>query len=110
MMFDDHNRVTVGTPGFSDGAANYMVIQLDSHGTPFVAYQDAAHDNKATVMTFDGTDRVAVGTPGFSDGGINPYSISLVLDSHEYPVVAYNDNVYQKAVVKQWNGEGRKYI
>ena len=60
MTFDGDNRVVVGTPGFSEGDAQYVSLVSDSSGTQYVAYQDAAHNNKATVMKFDGTNRVAV--------------------------------------------------
>jgi hypothetical protein len=53
MKFDGTAWVTVGTAGFSAGAATYVSLAVDGSGTPYVAYQDGAA--KVTIMKFDGT-------------------------------------------------------
>jgi hypothetical protein len=40
----------VGGAGFTAGQSNYTSLVIDSSGTPYVAYQDAANGHKASVM------------------------------------------------------------
>jgi len=104
MKFNGTSWETVGTAGFSAGAAEYISLALDSGGIPYVAYPDGANSTKATVMKFNGASWETVGTAGFS--GCKVYEISLVLDGST-PYVAYNDNDMggdHKLTVKKFNG------
>jgi len=60
MKFDGSNWVTVGSRGFSAGNINSTSIAIDSNGTPYVAYQDAANKNKATVMKYGVDEAVKI--------------------------------------------------
>ena len=96
----------VGAAGFSAGEASYISLAF-AGATPYVAYQDIANGNKASVMKFDGTDWVQVGSAGFSSGWVD--NISLAIDSSGTPYVAYEDWAisgisYAKASVMKFNG------
>jgi hypothetical protein len=68
MKFNGTARETVGTPGFSDGYAEFPSLAMDN-GTPYVAYSDYAdsRNGKVTVMKFNGTGWEVVGAAGASD-------------------------------------------
>ncbi|MBS1655213.1 MAG: T9SS type A sorting domain-containing protein, partial [Bacteroidetes bacterium] len=70
---------------------------------PFVIYQDAINNQKATVKKFDGTDWLTVGATGLSQGGTAAYtSTAIGLDGKVY--VAYKDGTYNNSVtVRQYN-------
>jgi len=50
----------VGTPGFTSSQANYISLAING-SIPYVAFSDAAYNNKASVMKYDGTNWVYVG-------------------------------------------------
>jgi|GEM_PF-3465161 len=93
--------VTVGLAGFSAGVAWYTSLAMDD-GTPYVAYQDFANSDKATVMKFNGLAWETVGSVGFSAG--EAYFTSLVIENGT-PYVAYMDQANSfKATVMKFNG------
>ena len=95
---------TVGSAGFSAGAASYTSLALDGAGTPYVAYRDGGNSDKATVMKFNGTNWDNVGSPGFSLGTAS-YT-SLAFDGSGTPYVAYQDgDNSNKVTVMKFNGE-----
>ena len=97
--------MVVGTVGFSTGEIPFISLAIDSSGTPYVAYQDMANGNKATVMEYSGGSWVVVGTAGFSAGGLQ--FLSLAIDSSGTPYVAYQDESGaggQKATVMKYSG------
>ena len=53
MKFNGENWVTVGNPDFSAGWAEYTSLAFSPSGQPYVAYQDFANNNEATVMKYD---------------------------------------------------------
>jgi len=97
--------VFVGTPDFSDADVDFISLSMDSNGTPYVAYDDGANGNAATVMKFTGITNenlsgwTAVGQKAFSDGGIMYSSLFIYND---IPYVAYEDlaNSYAVTVMK----------
>ena len=94
--------VDVGIPDFS-AEAHYTNIAIDTSGTPYVVYQDAANSYKATVKKYNGSSWVTVGSPGFSAGQAN-YT-TIVVDRSGTPYVAYQDNSnHSKATVVKYNG------
>ncbi len=93
----------IGPSGFSAGEAHYTSFAIDGTGTPYVAYQDAADSNKATVMKFNGTDWESVGPLGFTDDEA-PYT-SLAIDRNGIPYLAFSDSAKSyKATVMKFNG------
>jgi hypothetical protein len=100
--FDGTNWVTVGTTGFSAGAASDITIAFTSNGTPYVAYQDLSNGNRITVKQFDGAAWVTVGTEAFTG---NADYASLAIDGNNIPYVAFQDESNgDKATVKRFNG------
>ena len=54
--------MSVGSPGFSIAQADNATIDIDSSGTPYVAYLDEGTSlYQATVMKYDGTNWVPGG-------------------------------------------------
>lgn len=51
MMFDGQEWVYVGERGFSNGAANYVTIDFDSNGNPYLGFQDEIENNEVTVTS-----------------------------------------------------------
>jgi hypothetical protein len=91
----------VGETGFSAGGAGRPSLYV-YNGTPYVFYQDAANDRKATVMKYDGNSWQNVGDPGFSPYGI--YQTSLYV-YNGVPYVAYNPpSSPGKATVMKYDG------
>ncbi len=100
-----HNSCTEGTltidwnylgePRFSSGTAQYISMALDSSGNPYVAYEDGANSNKATVMHWTGITWAAMGSANFSID----YSSIAINGSTGVPYVAYSDINLNKALV-----------
>ena len=78
----------VGSPGFSAAGGAYYTSLYVYNGTPYVAYEDGANGNKATVMKYNGTTWQAVGSPGFSAGVVYYTSLQVY---NGIPYVAYTD-------------------
>jgi hypothetical protein len=53
MKYDGSQWTTVGNSHFSHGAVQYPTIAFGQDGNPYVAFQDAEHGNKTTVMTLN---------------------------------------------------------
>lgn len=93
----------VGPAGFSVSEANFTSLAVDSSNTRYVAFQDFANGNKATVMRFNGTSWETVGAAGFSVD--SAFDISLALDSNGLPHVVYRDvGNANGATVMRFNG------
>ncbi|MFN8323548.1 MAG: choice-of-anchor Q domain-containing protein [Chitinophagales bacterium] len=94
--------VNVGTPGFSADQASHQSLAIDNNGTPYVAYKDAANNDKTTVMKFDGTAWVTVGNAGFSADEASYQSLTIY---NNIPYVAYRDyGNNSKTTVMKFNG------
>ena len=97
----------VGTHGFSAGKACTTSLCV-YEGTPYVAYQDYANSEKATVMKCNCEAWEDVGAPGFSAGEV--YFTSLYV-YHGTPSVAYKDVANSdKATVMTFNGDAWEYM
>jgi len=98
---------TVGSAGFTTGAADNIKLVMDDSGTPYVAYRDVS-DYSARVMKYSGAAWVTLGTAGSVTGsllGSPPREISLALDSSGAPYLAYTDAVNgSKVTVKRYDG------
>ena len=98
----------VGNPGFSRGIARSVSIAIDQQGTPFVAFQDMAKDQKLTVMKFtdnDDTGWEVVGKAGFTPRSV--FSPSLKLDKEDIPHVVYSSGESESKIsVVKYTGEG----
>jgi hypothetical protein len=83
---------TIGSAGFSTGAADYTSITLHPDtGQPHVAFQDATNGNKITAMRYNGSSWVLVGTAGFSDGQASLISIDFNDQTNDL-YVGYKDH------------------
>ncbi|WP_028606033.1 choice-of-anchor U domain-containing protein [Ottowia thiooxydans] len=97
----------VGGAGFLAGIAQYTSLSFGPDGKPYVAYQDGAYGNKASVMRLNslGTAWEAVGGAGFSAGEAHHTSLSFGPDGKPY--VAYRDGANgNKASVMRLNIAG----
>ena len=94
--------VTVGSAGFSVGAAHTTSIAIDSSNTPYVVYEDASNSSKATVMKYNGSSWVTVGSAGFSAGLVGYTTIAI--DRSGTPYIAFMDGAFGPATVMKYNG------
>ncbi|WP_028601705.1 IPTL-CTERM sorting domain-containing protein [Ottowia thiooxydans] len=97
----------VGASGFSAGEAYFTSLAFGTGGQPYVAYQDIANGEKASVMRLNsaGTAWEAVGGAGFSAGGALYTSLAFGPDGKPY--VAYLDKANgDKASVMLFNSLG----
>lgn len=93
--------VPVGAEGFSQGETFSQSIAFDGE-TPYVAYMDRAHDDKATVMKFNGEEWEMVGSAGFSPGKAQSICFAM---SESTPYVAFCDVANErKASVMKFDG------
>ena len=93
---------TVGTAGFSAGAALYTSMALDAANNPVVAFADVSTGQKASVMRWNGSAWQSIGTPGFTTS----YAVymSIVLSAGGSPIIAFRDGAAgDKATVLQWS-------
>ncbi|MBY0013676.1 S-layer homology domain-containing protein [Paenibacillus typhae] len=69
---------TVGTAGFTPGAASSISLAVDSWGSkPYVAFADEAHGGKVSAMTFNGTSWELLGTAGFSAEAVQQVNLTV---------------------------------
>ncbi len=95
---------TVGTAGFSAGMVMYPSLAVNTHGAPYVAYEDGGNNYKASAMMYNGTKWVTVGAPGFSSGRVS--YVSLALSPAGTPYIAYGeDTMGYKATVMMFDGK-----
>jgi type IX secretion system substrate protein len=93
----------VGSLGFSGAEADYESIAIDRTGVPYVAYEDIANGNKATVMKFNGSSWVSVGIEGFSGDLANFTDIAI--NNSGTPYVVFQDGAAtQKITVMSFDG------
>ena len=85
MKYNGTSWVTVGSAGFSAGAAYYTSIAIDTSGTPYVVYEDSANGQKISVMKYDGINWVTVGSSGFSAGHV--WYSTIAIDQTGTPYV-----------------------
>lgn len=78
----------VGTAGFSPAGVPYTSLAVDSAGTPYLAFIDAA-TGKATVMKYSAGAWAPVGGGVISSGAAS--YVSLALDTADTPNVAFSD-------------------
>lgn len=102
--FDGTNWVTVGSAGFSQGAA--FGLSAAVYGTtPYVAYADMAHSGQATVKSFDGSNWVSLANQGFTSYDVSDANTSIAFDNTGVPYLAVsNFDLGDKASVLQFNG------
>jgi hypothetical protein len=100
----DYSWTYVGDAGFSAGLAIFTSIAFSPSGEPYVAYNDQANSDKASVMKFDGSNWVTVGNAGFTAGeAVGPSLAFSPVDGEPY--VAYSDTLLSyKASVMKFNG------
>jgi hypothetical protein len=97
----------VGTPGFSMGSAASTTLAFSPRGIPYVAYNDAYYDGKATVMRYVNDTWTDVGAPGFSDGLASVMSLAISPGGEVY--IAYQDAAttpVNRVTVRKFDGKG----
>ncbi|SHJ35823.1 Por secretion system C-terminal sorting domain-containing protein [Tangfeifania diversioriginum] len=95
------NWVPVGAEGFSEGETFSQSIAFIGE-TPYVAYMDRTHDDKATVMKFNEEEWEVVGSAGFTPGKANSLCFAI---SGNTPYVAFCDVANgRKASVMKFDG------
>ncbi len=93
----------VGYAGFSQSGVAFTSLAFSPSGEPYVAFQDWANSERATVMKFDGSNWVNVGKAGFStDQAFNTKLAFNPIDS--LPYVAFVDGRDGEATVMMFNG------
>ena len=94
---------TVGSADFTPGQASYCKLAISRGGTPYVAFEDADSNHRASVMAFDGLNWNFVGAQGFSEGRAT-YT-DIVMDTNDVPYIVYADaGNGGKATVMKFNG------
>lgn len=83
---------TIGNDSFSNGQTSAISFALDSHNTPYVAFQDLAANKAISVKKFNGTKWVYLGTRGFTNGESDTFQ--LTVDHNDVPVLSYVDKTY----------------
>lgn len=102
-IFTTPNWGTLGSSGFSAGAANYTSLAFSPDGTPHVVFASVGNSYKVTVMKFSDGAWSTVGSAGFSAGSASYTSLAFAPDGTPY--VAYMDGGYnRKATVMRYNG------
>ncbi len=93
----------VGSAGFSPGQVGYVSLAFAPDGTPYIAFNDDANNQGATVEKFNGTAWVVVGSADFSAGSAEGETLAFAPDGTPY--VAYQDDANnQGTTVQKFNG------
>jgi photosystem II stability/assembly factor-like uncharacterized protein len=98
---------SIGSNTFSDAEAFYQRIALIGD-VPYVAYQDDAFSDKATVMTFDGETWQSVGPKGFTVDAAN--SIDFAADNETLYIAFSDASQGSKASVMTYDGANWNYL
>ena len=81
----------VGGAGFTEDEAQYISLAFSpSDGCPYLAFQDEANYNRATVMKFDGTSWVNVGNGSVKEGFAD--YICFRFSQSGQPYIAFSDH------------------
>ena len=100
----------VGSAGFSDGAASYVALAINTATSqPYVVYSDAAHSLAAAVMTYSsGAWAPLGGSLSVSPGRADWTSISLATTG---PFIAFSDySVSQRLTVMMFTNGSWSYV
>ena len=90
--FDGSSWTTVGSAGFSAGAAPWTSIAVGGTGIPYVAFKDNSAGGKATVMRYSGGSWAVLGSSAFSLGTYIYGSLAVFSSSGtDYPYVSFQD-------------------
>jgi hypothetical protein len=105
MHYDGNNWEFTGNSMFSAGDVYHTSLAVNTAGTPYIVYQDAANNSNGTVMKFDGSAWVNVGVPGFTPAfARNPV---IAINPTGVPYVAFGlvySGILGKATVMKFNG------
>jgi hypothetical protein len=89
--FDGTNWIPVGNLGFSAGQADYLTFVIDKQDVPWVAFRDAAHGQRLTVMRYMPTSYTYC-TPSTSSVGcvafVNTSGAPSVTSPQPYTITA----------------------
>ncbi len=96
---------TLGSAGFSSGAASFTSIAIGDLAIPYVVYADMGNGFNVTVKKYDGHRWVNVGES--SDPGMRPGAYTAIaIGKNDVPFLAYQDgrNLKYATVIKYSNG------
>ncbi len=99
----------VGAEAVSPGEADYVCMDLDTSGVPYVAFSDVANSSKATVMKYDsvGNTWTVMGKYGFSAGVAEQNSFAV---DGVTPFIAYKDAANSnKLTVMRFDSSGNSF-
>ena len=96
--FNGVSWVNAGTAGFSLGGVQYTTMAIANDGVPYVVYQDATNNSRATVKKLE-ADWTTVGASGLSEGPAGYTSAVFGTDGYMY--VGYKGSS-NKATVKNY--------
>jgi hypothetical protein len=108
MIFNGTDWVTLGTPGFSDGAIEFNDLEFDTNNTPYLVFKDGGNAYSPTVMSYDGSDWNLVGTAGI---GVTDYCNFQNLEIiNDVPFVAYKNTTSAGVEVKSFDGANWNFV
>ncbi|GEM_PF-1342488 len=108
MEVNGTSSTYIGNQWFSAGDTYHTWIDINSSGEPWVVYQDAANNNKLSVMRYENA-WLNVGPAGFTNGwSFNPV---IKFNIYDTAYVAFRDGSQNgKASVMKFNGTAWEYV
>ena len=99
IKFEGGSWTAVGDVGFSAGRPEYIDLEIDDNGTPYLLYKDIRQGGKAVLKKFVDGAWITVGPEeGFSEGeitsvdGTDPLDLNII-DNIPYAIYNYADGV-----------------
>ncbi|MEM1239458.1 MAG: DUF4347 domain-containing protein [Cyanobacteria bacterium P01_H01_bin.26] len=105
IKFEGGSWTAVGDVGFSSGRPEYIDLEIDDNGTPYLLYKDIRQGGKAVLKKFvDGAWTTVGPDEGFSEGeitsidGTDPLDLKII-DNIPYAIYNYADGVGGNQVI-----------
>ncbi len=85
---------TIGSVGFSTGAADMISLSVDDSDTPYIVYRDGSAGSKLTVKKYNGSSWQTLGSEGFTQGAC-VFTTSICLYDNNVFVSGVSEGVYK---------------